>query len=86
MKTLCKFKCAKLTQTADYSGKTLYGVEMYPVTNNEVYQADGTKRSQSEENKTFFSATPVGKFEVSSISYPGFEVGKEYYLDISLAE
>ena len=86
MAVRCKFKCSTLKQTAGYSGRTLYGVEMYPVCNNIVHLADGTKIESSEENKAFFSATPVGKFEVSSISYPGFEVGKEYYLDITPAE
>jgi hypothetical protein len=86
MSVRCKFKCSVIKQTADYSGRTLYGVEMYPITNNTVHAADGGKHESSEENKAFFSATPIGKFEVSSINYSGFEVGKEYYLDITPCE
>ena len=44
----------------------------------------------SDENKSFSKFTPVGKMtmtvtpETEAVNF--FEVGKEYYLDISLAE
>lgn len=42
--------------------------------------------SGSEENKRFWSATPSGKLELGTINEMPFEVGKEYYLDITLVE
>jgi hypothetical protein len=46
--------------------------------------------SGSEENKSFAKATPGGKLELyidaSTSAYDVFEVGKEYYVDITLAE
>jgi hypothetical protein len=36
----------------------------------------------SEENATFFSATPSGKLEIGSTTKQCFEPGKEYYIDI----
>lgn len=44
--------------------------------------------SGSEENKQFFAATPGGSFQfytVNKIVADQFEMGKEYYIDISPA-
>jgi hypothetical protein len=43
----------------------------------------------SPENDLFFKYTPWGKFAMGTINESAskqFEVGKEYYVDISLAE
>jgi hypothetical protein len=41
----------------------------------------------SEENKSFWQYTPVGNFSMSCVNpNVNFEQGKEYYLDISIAE
>lgn len=42
--------------------------------------------SGSEENKRFFSATPSGQLEIGTYLPDCFEPGREYYLDITLAE
>lgn len=42
--------------------------------------------SGSDENKSFWKYTPAGNIELSSIKDNLFEVGKEYYLDFTLAE
>lgn len=45
--------------------------------------------SGSEENKEFFKWTPSGKIELYCINDKAveqFEVGKEYYVDFTLAE
>jgi len=45
--------------------------------------------SGSDENKQFFQYTPGGKLELSTINASAaeqLEVGKEYYLDFTLAE
>lgn len=45
--------------------------------------------SGSEENRQFFAATPGGSFNFYTINKAAadqFEMGKEYYFDISAAE
>lgn len=46
----------------------------------------GAVSSGSEENKKFFAATPSGEIKLSALRDDLFEVGKEYYIDFSLAE
>lgn len=44
--------------------------------------------SGSEENKQFFAATPGGQFQLYIVNpsvLDQFEIGKEYYIDISAA-
>ena len=58
------------------------------------YQGGGKKfelqpvTSGSEENKTFWKYTPSGKIEIniSNESVASFEVGKQYYVDFTLAD
>lgn len=70
----CKFKCHEVTKRVGWSGyEFLWAAKFSAVT-------DG-----SEENKAFFAATPSGQLEVSTIKEDFFEVGKEYYLDLTLA-
>lgn len=38
------------------------------------------------ENKIFFAATPGGSIEMTTIKHDHFEVGKEYYVDFTVAE
>lgn len=42
--------------------------------------------SGSEENKLFFASTPSGIIEMTTIRSDHFEVGKDYYVDFTLAE
>lgn len=56
--------------------RLLHQVEMSPVYSN----------VEGSENKTFWDATPTGSFVMRSIITDFFEVGAEYYLDISKAE
>jgi hypothetical protein len=45
--------------------------------------------SGSQENKDFWSATPGGKIEFNAVNQKAidaFQVGKEYYVDFTLAE
>ena len=44
-----------------------------------------TVTSNSEENKKFFSSTPNGSIEIQSVRDDIFEIGKEYYIDFTLA-
>lgn len=82
-KIRCKFKCDRVTKVASshYNPETgnteprlLYGADLTPVYGG------------SEENKAFFDATPCGRFEVQSITPDFFEPGKDYFLDVTLAE
>jgi hypothetical protein len=64
----------------DSMSKTRYGygqVKLSPVT------------SGSEENKQFWQYTPSGSMELNinnPVALEKFEVGKEYYIDFTLAE
>lgn len=69
----CKFKCVEATEVAD-GKRTLFNYKFYPVVEG------------SEENKKFFAFTPAGSLQFSSVNERSFEVGKEYYLDISIAK
>lgn len=42
--------------------------------------------SGSEENESFFKYTPGGVLKLEVANNHSFEPGKEYYLDLSLAE
>lgn len=42
--------------------------------------------SGSEENQKFFAWTPSGEVRVSTVRDGSFEVGQDYYLDLTLAE
>ena len=72
MTVRCKFVVESVT-------KTRYGsaiIKMTPVTTG------------SEENKKFWEYTPCGSFEISTTNTSAveqFEIGKEYYFDISKA-
>jgi hypothetical protein len=71
----CKFVCSEMTKTIGWGGnKFVWSYKFNVVTTG------------SDENKAFYAATPAGSFSVVSIKQELFEVGKEYYLDISLAE
>lgn len=65
----CKFVCNSISEFT-----TSYSYNLSPV-------------YASEENKTYWEATPSGSFNVNINISKGklFQVGKEYYLDISEA-
>jgi hypothetical protein len=72
MNTRCKFVC-------EYVQKFAYGasIRLHPVHNS------------SEENSIFYSYTPGGELKlevVNPVVAEQFQPGKEYYIDISLAE
>lgn len=71
----CKFKCDTVSKSKhwDLQKDFLYEVRMSAVTNG------------SDENKSFWAATPGGQIQFNSIVDSSFEPGKEYYIDISIA-
>lgn len=69
----CKFRCTDKQENSDGSAC----ITMTPVC------------CGSPENELFFHYTPWGKFEMGTINAEAakqFEIGKEYYIDISPAE
>ena len=75
MKTRAKFKCNSVTKRQGWGNfKFLYEATFSPV------------GGDSEENKSFFAATPSGTISLSTIKDDHFEVGKEYYIDFTVAE
>lgn len=75
MSTRAKFYCNSITKSLHWDGtkRNLFTTNFNPV------------MSTSDENKSFFAATPTGKLELGQFLEDAFEVGKEYYIDISLA-
>lgn len=71
-KTRCKMKCVNVTEQ-DGQG---FSYSFEP-----VYSPD-----ENSENAKFFKFTPSGKLDLGCTNGHGFVVGKEYYIDISLAE
>lgn len=71
-----KFTCTSVTKTKHWipANGYLYSARFTAVTGG------------SEENKKFWEATPNGTLELNSILPDAFEPGKEYYINIELAE
>lgn len=68
----CKYRCAEVTKKAAWnSPKFLYTAKFFAVT------------SGSPENDKFFEFTPSGSLEIGTYKEDNFEVGQEYYLDIT---
>jgi len=72
----CKFVCKSITESAhwDKQKPNLKAIKFEPVT------------SGSEENKSFFAATPSGTLEFATVNHEAaasFVVGQEYYIDIA---
>lgn len=75
MAVRAKFKCGAVTK------RTGWGESKF------VYEASFSVVTQtSEENSKFFTATPGGSLSLTTLREDFFEVGKEYYLDITEAE
>jgi hypothetical protein len=75
MKTVrCKFRCDKLTKMKGWVGREfIYEYEFAAVS------------SGSPENEAFYAASPGGHFKVYGVVADHFEVGQEYYFDITPA-
>lgn len=72
--TRCKFTCQSVTKTKHWqdAGRFLFTAKFSAV-------SDGTP-----ENKAFFEYTPSGSLEIGMYKEDAFEVGKDYYLDVTL--
>ena len=73
MKTRCKFKCTHVEAQGSESDPQQYARFEAVV-------------SGSPENESFFRWTPSGQLSLGVVRGGQFEVGKEYYLDITPAE
>lgn len=73
MTVRCKFVCVEHKETR-YQAEILHGYVFRPVT------------SGSPENEKFYKWTPTGQLEFGTIQQQAFEIGKEYYLDVTLVE
>ena len=75
MATRCKYSCHEVTKRKhwDKAKGHIFTAKFSPV-------MDG-----SEENKKFYAATPSGSLEVGTYQQDIFEVGKDYFIDISEA-
>lgn len=82
MAVRCKFTCVGVTKRKGWGGHAfVYDSEFTAVT------AHGAQtRESADENAAFFAATPTGTVKLSTVRADHFEVGKDYYLDITPAE
>lgn len=69
----CKFTCIEKREIYNSVNGNLYAYRFIPV------------YSGSEENKKFYEATPGGSLDLNVTKNNTFEIGKDYYLDISLS-
>lgn len=75
MATRCKFRCTSVEK-----------LEAWPKEKGCVYKAKFTAvYDGSPENKAFFDATPTGNLEIGTYKQDVFEVGKEYFVDLTIA-
>jgi hypothetical protein len=72
----CKFTCREVVKRKPWRGSehTFDYVAKFQAV------MDG-----SEENKAFFAATPSGSLEIGVYSDDVFEVGRDYYVDLTPA-
>ena len=93
MTVRCKFRCNSALQSESSRSKKVEDPTaqggfrwenepfiLHTVTFTPVYSS-----KPESENKRFWDATPSGKLEFGTIREMPFEIGKEYYLDISPA-
>jgi hypothetical protein len=75
-KVRAKFKCAGVEKVVGWNGSAPfhYTAKFQVVSNG------------SEENQQFFAATPGGQLSLTTLKDDFFDVGKEYYVDITPAE
>lgn len=71
----CKMRCEEIGQV-NGGDKPLNSARFVP-----VYSGD-----PESENAKFFRYTPTGELKLGVVNEQHFEVGKEYYIDITLAE
>lgn len=83
MAVRAKFKVIAITKREHYhrnpngTTRTIDDVELQPVTGG------------SEENKRFFESSPSGSIKLGCLNPEAskqFEIGREYYIDFTLAE
>ena len=74
--TRAKFTCTGVTKSKHWQADKgfLYAATFIAVT------------SGSEENKSFFEASPNGQITLSTVKEDVFEPGKNYYIDFTPAE
>lgn len=71
MKTRCKFKCIEKKENEDSNS----------------YQFHAVGKDGCPENESFFKWTPSGQLSIGCTNKDvSFEVGKEYYIDITPAQ
>jgi hypothetical protein len=77
MAVRAKFRVSSITEH-DYVGRRMKTIELTPVMSNDP----------GNENKSFWDATPSGVIKLGTVSMEAasqFDVGREYYIDFTLA-
>lgn len=88
MTTRCKFVCSEVKQSHQTRSKQIETGGQWESEPYILYSAVMTpvySDNPESENKKFWDYTPSGRLEFGMIKEGLFQVGKEYYLDITLA-
>lgn len=73
--TRAKFTCTEVSKRTGWGeNKFLFAAKFNAVIGN------------NDENKAFFAATPSGVIEISTVKEDHFEVGKNYFVDFTVAD
>jgi len=77
MTVRAKFQCIGVTKRRGWQDDIpfVYDAEFQAVTNS----------SGTDENKSFFAATPAGSIKLSTVRDDLFQVGEYYYVDFAAA-
>ena len=84
----CKFHCVGITKRKGWNGhQFVYEAEFQAVTDDSgkgrVFKDRESFDAAIAEDRKFFAATPGGTLKVYSIAADHFEVGQDYYLDLT---
>ena len=86
--TRCKFTCVAITKQKGWNGHPfVYAAEFQAVTDEtgrgRVFKDRESFDAAVAEDRKFFAATPGGNLKVYAVAADHFEVGCDYYLDLT---
>ena len=80
----CKFTCVSVTKRKAWSGASgefVFDAEFQAVTKHNT----AVIGEAADENAAFWAATPSGTLKVATVRQDHFEVGRDYFLDLTPA-
>lgn len=71
----CKFTCQSKREYLQFGSGPAFDYEFSAITND-----------KTPENKLFWQYTPSGKLHVATVKDGSFQIGKDYYIDLTPVE